>query len=582
MSGAYKRGSVLCKSLAFLLYLIFFSISTALSAAPTDRNCEVVFLLDASNSMNTTDPEGLAMDCIEQMICSLPSNYAAGFISYDSQLKVVKALSDDRGGLKEAVRSVNYTGYTNAGAGLEKALQLFSKDAAMGKAVVLLSDGEINLPDEGATKQSLERFNRARQEAANRGIRIYTIAIGDKRSAPPSNIYGADGAQGQEKIYETATPTKLADIAKTIVYEDFGVQKNSVSTGEIQSGSLKVQIPIAHTAYVSRAKILVTADRPLENVSASYNAENGEINIGKRFALVDITHPQINEMELQLGSSNGNSIRADLILEIKAAIEAEATRPDGSAGDTQKFVDIHLTPIGTEDESQHFLDDPYFEGKSVRVTADGEEILAKVNKGKINFSLSAETTRSVEIKVHFEDLGVNVIAPERIFVQVNRPEGYGKYLMMIISAIIAIGLLLWYKYRRPKLPTLPPLAVSRYDYAGKLQIYISKSPDDSDIAPQIYNLSRRFSKEEINLGTILEQCNIKLDFQGAYKIWFSPGASKALVITNKSDCTILKSRDLLIKDHSCLLYFDERLHITFEDESSEVILYYKTIKPGDK
>lgn len=568
---------------ASILCLVFFLSSTAyLSQKPKQEQAgkhEVVFLLDVSNSMNTTDPSGLAPDSIEEIVSALPSNYTTGFIAYGNGLQVVENLNIEREPIKGAIRGVQYTGYTNAGAGLEKAIQLFSKDSGP-KSIVLISDGEIMMENETATKESLGKFIQARREAANRGIRIYTIAVGDINSMPTANIYSADSSQA--KNFTIAAADQLPEIMKKVLYEDFGVQKNSVSSGEFQSGSLKIKIPVEHVSYIDRAKVLITTDRLMENVAANYNAQHGEISIGKRFALVDVTRPQINEMEIRLGSSVGSTIRADLIMEIKAKIEVEVKPSIAASEDSSLNVDISLIPVGVEDENQHFLDDTYFEGKSIRVNADGEEITAKVSKGAINFPLSAQNTRNVQLIVHFEDLGINVIAPEKIFVQVNRPEGYGKYLMMISIAIAAIGLFIWYKNRKPTLPVPPPLAVSRYDFAGKLQIYISKSPDDSDIAPQIYNLSRRYTKEEISLGSILEQCGIKLSFPGEYKIWFSPGASKALVVTNKSDCTILKNRDLLIKDHSCLLYFEERLHITFEDESSEMILYYKNVKPSDK
>lgn len=106
--------------------------------------------------------------------------------------------------------------------------------------------------------------------------------------------------------------------------------------------------------------------------------------------------------------------------------------------------------------------------------------------------------------------------------------------------------------------------------------------EDIDIAPMEYNLYRRFSREEISLAEILHQCGIELKLEGADKIIFSPGAQKALVLANNSDCTILKNRELLIKNYNTMIYYNERFYITFEDEFSEAILEYRSIKPSER
>ncbi len=546
------------------------------AASEAVKQHEVIFLIDVSNSMNTTDAGKLVPDCLEKILYLLPDNYAVGLVAYGTEVQSINSVDLKREAIAETLRQLSYTGYTNAGVGLEKALTLF-KDSEAEKTVILLSDGEIMLDTPDATKVSEMQFSQAMQTAAQRGIRVLSVAIGEQGRLSQANIYNANNPKNGD-LFHVDTVAELHDIAKTIVYGKFGIAKTSVSSSDLQNDALRVHLPLKHMEYINKAKISLTSTVPLYNVGADYTAQSGKIVSGKQFAVVNLWQPQSEAVQIRFLAANGGNVQADLILEMNASVQVEVKNTTLEESG-QKIAEVRLVPVSTQNQNLHLLDDPYFEGKSVRVTADDQEIAAVVENGSIRFSLSADQSRSVEVKVHYEDLGVNMITPETISVQVKQAEGYEK--LWIACIVIATVGLIWWRMREPK-PLPPPPIISRYEYAGKFKIYITQTPDDSDIAPMEYNLYRNFQKEEITLGAILEQCGISFSLPGAYKIFFSPGANKALVLTNKSDCTILKNRDLLVKDHSCLVYFHERIHITFEDEHSELILEYKNVKPSER
>lgn len=562
--------------LLFALSIPFWILSHGVTATEAVRKHEVVFLLDVSNSMNTTDAEKLAPDCLEEILYTLPSNYSVGLVTYSSDVQTAKPLDATREQVSAVLHQVNYNGYTNAGAGLERALTLF-KDSTADKTVVWLSDGEIMLDNPAATQVSEDQFNRAMQAAAQRGIRVCTVTIGD---VPQRSIY--DFANRQGLLFNVSDAAQLNGTGKKLLYEVFGIAKTAVSSGDLQSDTLRVRLPLVRSDAINEAKILLTSTVPLGNIGASYTAQSGEILNGKRFAVVNLRQPQNETAEIHFGTAGGGNMQADLILEMNASIQVEVKNTT-LAQTGQKMAEVRLIPVSTVNKNLRLLNDPYFEGKPVRVTADGQEITATVEKGTIRFLLPADSTRSVGVKVRYEDLSINIIAPDKTNVEINQPEGYGKMMALVAALVMAIAGLVWWRTRKPKpAPPAPPPPVSRYEYAGKLKIYLMQAPDDSDVAPMEYNLYRHFRKEEISLGTVLENCGLPFALAGAYKVFFSPGANKALVLTNKSDCTILKNRDLLVKDHSCLVYFHERIHITFEDERSELILEYKNVKPSER
>ena len=48
-----------------------------------------------------------------------------------------------------------------------------------------------------------------------------------------------------------------------------------------------------------------------------------------------------------------------------------------------------------------------------------------------------------------------------------------------------------------------------------------------------------------------------------------------MILTNNSDCSIIKNREMLMKNRSYELTLDSKLDITFEDEITEITLQYK-------
>ena len=51
---------------------------------------------------------------------------------------------------------------------------------------------------------------------------------------------------------------------------------------------------------------------------------------------------------------------------------------------------------------------------------------------------------------------------------------------------------------------------------------------------------------------------------------------------HNSNCTILIGQDILRANQKHALSFGMKLHITFEDEISEMEIHYKSVKPSEK
>lgn len=545
---------------------IFFSLNVVL-ASPK----EIICLLDTSVSMKDNDPNRLAPDCVSIILDIALSEDEVGFVSYNDNVQCVEPLGSDRNEILNSINSVTYEGYTNAGAGLEKAISLFSNEENKERYVLFITDGEIMLPNDADTLNSISLYEKTLQEATNKNIKIITVAIGGKQNAPDVNVYGSD----KQKIYESNTANDLLQIIRQILYDDLGFQKISVSTGIIQNNSIDIDLPI-NANLLRNVKVLITSNGLLNNVAINYNAKDRILYKGKQYALLELINPQNNKLALNMDFNSSNYINVDLLIEMVANIK---TNIELSSKDTAA---VKIIPVSKDDETLYLLRDPYFENKNIRIDIQGNSILSKVENGEICFTMpiTEEQNDNIEANVHYEDLGINMKAP-KVLLQMPQRNNYIFYIVSIIVGIFFIVvILLWNKKSRRPVDDIK--TISPYEYAGKLKIYITKLKEDIDIAPMEYNLYRRFSREEISLAEILHQCGIELKLEGADKIIFSPGAQKALVLANNSDCTILKNRELLIKNYNTMIYYNERFYITFEDEFSEAILEYKSVKPSER
>ncbi len=138
---------------------------------------DIVIALDLSESMETPDlpPSRLvaAQVVIDAFITRRPRD-RIGLVAFGSTASTVSPLTIDHGVLRSMVRRLalrTMDGSTTAvGAGLGMALNRLTESEATSKVIVLLTDGVHNA--EGLDPDTIA------QEAAARGVQIYTVLMG--------------------------------------------------------------------------------------------------------------------------------------------------------------------------------------------------------------------------------------------------------------------------------------------------------------------------------------------------------------------------------------------------------------------
>lgn len=161
---------------------------------------EVVFVLDVSGSMFSTDPGNQMKKAVEDSIRKLSElEGKAAVIPFSDQIGTEYPLSKVEGGQADGacsfIQALSYTrGDTDIGSALRRAVSILQEDASgQDRRVILVTDGMIDLPheqdEEAAEKASLTMALTAAEQARDMRIRFDTIGLGTS-GAIDENLLG--------------------------------------------------------------------------------------------------------------------------------------------------------------------------------------------------------------------------------------------------------------------------------------------------------------------------------------------------------------------------------------------------------
>ncbi|MFG6358769.1 MAG: VWA domain-containing protein [Acetatifactor sp.] len=239
-----RAGYLKFMTLTAVLLLAVVSRIPALAQKEQTAEKAVIILLDTSGSMKTNDSERLVPDSITQLIYSLPSNYNTAFVCYSTEASLLcgaddmqvmeTASSRHRDNIAKLAAEVQYQGYSNAGAGLSRAVDALADTAAEEKYIIMFSDGEILLKEDGDTQESRRLYQDAAKRAADQGITIYTVGLGEEMENPENDIFRAAAMTGG-KSWHVAQAAELQEKIDGILAE-MGVKQSTVAIVDAGGG----------------------------------------------------------------------------------------------------------------------------------------------------------------------------------------------------------------------------------------------------------------------------------------------------------------------------------------------------------
>lgn len=318
-----------------VLFTLCLSFSTSVRAKGVDftyNRFNVVFVVDASSSMDYNDPTHLRYEAISQFVYLLADegNFIGGVVfsddiageqdliaanSQDSKNQVVQAIQKATTA-QENLQTPDGLRYTNIGIALETAVDMLENDgeSELPSVIVFLSDGNTEMPTEEEYETSLEKKADALQRAREDGISIYTVCLNANNRSDFSEMEQISSATGG-----VAHEVSSADDLQA-VFNEFYDLIYSTSTIELihgifpESGRLETKFDVPGFG-VEEVNIIIygLTDKIFLLDPNKEESKNVSMNNFDSFTLVKLSDVLPGTWTLVTEGISGNSIKINMV-----------------------------------------------------------------------------------------------------------------------------------------------------------------------------------------------------------------------------------------------------------------------------
>lgn len=316
-----------------LIFVLMSSVSMMIPSVAaenvnTARKFNVVFVVDASNSMNATDSQGWRFDAIDQFLSllSLKGNYV-GTVVFNGEILTANGMAainskNDKQKSSDAVKNVTPVGYTNIGEALVKANELIKKgDASLPSIILLLSDGNTEMPSKADLQRSLSAQDNAISTAKNNDTQIYCVGLNANGKIDPSELSNiASQTNGVFKIVSKADDLK--DVFKEFYKLIYGTGGAEIENVELPA----VKEFVVPKIGVEEVNILIDGQPSSIKLTQPSgmvvgNAELNEmISKGKHFTNIKIGKPLSGTWKLELNGDPGQTVTINFIPNLNVSL----------------------------------------------------------------------------------------------------------------------------------------------------------------------------------------------------------------------------------------------------------------------
>lgn len=569
-----------------LLFTLFANILSVEAAEydNTQKN-QIFFTLDCSHSM-TEEQWQEAVDIVAMIAAALPSNYETAVMAYNEDVVICTEFGQLPDEWLDGLREVKRKGYTNTGLAVETALGQFSADLSVEKRIVVVSDGEISMKGNTETENAVTLYDAAVKNASDKNVKI-DILLFDSQDVEDQISYGAQTTGGV--IYERKGINTAEELAETYLFKQLALNRIMLGVSDAVQNTSVVSLQDFFAEY---AKIVLTAESSIENIQVSCQSEDIQIIQGDKFAVISLRHPMEENVNLQYTLSEQGKLSAYLMKEYRLSVEMEAVH--------EEELSRHIVHVQVKDS----------QGRSILTDKDVcEKIDIYVNEAKCNYTeeqgvavigYPIEESQEITVGVDFEGLNSLVFCDEtegKLWLELPPPEPEDQndmqyfWLCTVVSGVCIIFVLLVFLLSRAKKKTKKPgqdtqspstAEILKYDFSGKIVVYVLKNPGWEDMPPTSINLYKREGRDPFTFAWVRDKCRIDTKLRDADKVVFSGGKNNTLCVRNNGDVTAFSGKDILLRSKKYTLSYDEKLLLIFNDGEVELEIHYKNIKPSER
>lgn len=289
------------KVIRILIYCIILSLFFPLRGyaeeiVPEKEQLDIIFVIDSSGSMKTNDPSGIGLDMVQAFIDTMQTQgIRIGYVAYNDDIlsySVPETIetTGKREELKDKIASITYSGDTDIGLGVAQACKLLSTEENTHKIIVLISDGETDLP--AGSSRTVEQSNQELEycigQCREKNIPIYTIAFGQYDGNKSLLEKTAEATQAQS--YSAQAPQDLMEILYGIFQDNLFYRIQQFSNGTYAGGRQQITC-VLDAAYQDEIDILLISSGTVGQTLVQY----GDTEL----LLTNLSHYAVGKIENQ-------------------------------------------------------------------------------------------------------------------------------------------------------------------------------------------------------------------------------------------------------------------------------------------
>lgn len=277
--------------------LLFPQTAYAEEIVPEKETLDVIFAIDCSGSMKTNDSSKMGLGMVQAFIDTVQTeNIRVGYVAYNDNIAAFSTLesiesSEQREHLKEEISAISYGGDTDIGMGISYAYGLFPSEGNGRRVMVLISDGETDLPkdSERTKEQSDLELEQCVSQCAEENIEIYTIAFG-RYDGSRENLEKIAVKTGAES-YSAQGPEELIEVLYGIFQESLTYQIQQFSSGTYAGGHQEIKC-VLDAPYLDEINILLISSKPVGETTVRYGTEEIPLTCLSRYAVGKIKNAE--------------------------------------------------------------------------------------------------------------------------------------------------------------------------------------------------------------------------------------------------------------------------------------------------
>ena len=193
---------------------------------------DIVFAVDVSKSMLAEDIAPNRLDKSKQLVTQIINNLASdrvGIIAYAANAFPQLPITTDYAAAKMFLQQMNTDMLSSQGTAINAAIELaetyFDNEEQTNRVLIIISDGEDHFGESAV---------RAAEEASEKGLRIFTIGVGDLKGGPiPIKRNGVILNYKKDRQGETVITRLNEENLKSIASQANGVYINGKNTNEV-------------------------------------------------------------------------------------------------------------------------------------------------------------------------------------------------------------------------------------------------------------------------------------------------------------------------------------------------------------